>query len=665
MTTGANLFWLTPVLPLGVFALLACGLSRRGRLASRLAVASLVGSVFLSGLGLYAAARGARTTVATAWLVVGGRRLELALWLDPLAALIATLVSVVGLVVFIYAASYMACDPHRGRFFAELSLFIGSMLMLVLAADLLTLFIAWELLGLCSYLLIGFWFEKQDVPSSATKAFVTTRIGDLAMLVGILLLVGVAEGSRIDLVLGVASGGGLAQDLLLASALLLFAGAASKSAQIPFQGWLPDAMVGPTPVSALLHSATMVAAGVFLIARLYPLFLASGSALKVVAWVGVTTAFLGAAAALVQTDLKRLLAYSTMSQLGLMFVGLGAGSLLAGVLLLVAQALYKALLFLAAGAVDHAVGGTAFERMGGLARHMPQTFVVFAVTSAALAGLPVTLALPPKDPVLAGAWQAHTALFAAALLASVMTALYSARALGLVFLGASSEKARQAHEAPPGLLTPMFTLTGLTVGGLLINAAVLGRPLAKFLGSETPEAGAVTALALAAAVVGAGLGLWSRVTWPETIVWPWLKSAAPVFDNEFGFIPVYRALTRASLWLANTTGAFDRRTFDPVSARLAAAIGSFIGGAARFDSATFEAVGRMAAQGTLRLIRSAGTFDLQRLEAGVREFAEGVLCLSQRVRRVQTGRIENYLLAIFIWALVVIAAAVVSVTLRR
>lgn len=686
MMSGGDLFWVAPLLPLGVFALLSVGLSRRGPLAGGLAIASLAGSSVVSGFGLYAASQGERAVVGFPWLTVGGRTLELALWLDPLSALIATLVSVVGLLVFIYAASYMANDPRRGRFFAELSLFIGSMLMLILAADLITLFIAWELVGLCSYLLIGFWFERPDVPPSATKAFITTRIGDLAMLAGVLLLINHIGVSRIDPVLDSVAGGSLAYPLLLISALLVFTGAASKSAQVPFQGWLPDAMVGPAPVSALLHSATMVAAGVFLTARLYPLFLAAGPALKVVAWVGATTALLGAAAALVQTDLKRLLAYSTMSQLGLMFVGLGAGSMATGVLLLVSQALYKASLFLAAGAVDHSVEGTAFERMGGLAKRMPYTFLVFVIAATALAGLPVTLALPPKDAVLAAAWQSSAELFAAGLLASLLTALYTARALSLVFLGAPSEPAKHAREAPSGFIAPMLSFAALIVSGLLIDATVMGRPLSRLLSAEIPEVSVVTATALITASVGVGAGLWARVIWPRAVVWPVLQRLEPLLRNEFGLVPVYRSLTEATLRFTVIASDFDRRIFDPAAERLAMAFRGLInvaerldratfdriGGEAaqetlrlikatnRFDRATFDRIGGASAQGTLRLIRAMNRFDVERLDALVRRVAEGLLDVGQRVRRFQTGRIENYLFVIFVWGFVVIAVALLA-----
>src|SRR5260221_11965667 len=334
--SGVQLFWLAPLLPLAAFVLLAVGLGRYGRLAAGLAVAAMAGSTLVSLAGLVDAAYGKHTLVSIPWLTVGGRQLLLGLELDSLNALVATLVSIVGLIVFLYAVSYMAEDAHMGRFFAEFSLFTGSMLTLVLAADLITLFIAWELVGLCSYLLIGFWFERPGVPAAASKAFFVTRLADLSLLAGVLLLIGATGSGRIDAALAVSTHGPIASGLLLAIALLAFSGAAGKSAQIPFQVWWPNAILGPTPVSALLHSATMVAAGVFLVAKLFPLFQAFGPSLQVVALTSALTSPLRGAAALGESDLKRTLAYSTMSQIRLVFVGLGSGSLLARVLLLVA-----------------------------------------------------------------------------------------------------------------------------------------------------------------------------------------------------------------------------------------------------------------------------------------------------------------------------------------
>jgi NADH:ubiquinone oxidoreductase subunit 5 (subunit L)/multisubunit Na+/H+ antiporter MnhA subunit len=404
------------------------------------------------------------------------------------------------------------------------------------------------------------------------------------------------------------------------------------------QGWLPDAMLGPTPVSALLHSATMVAAGVFLVARLYPLLQAAGPSLQVVAWIGVLTSLLGAAAALVESDLKRTLAYSTLSQIGLMFVGLGSGSLLAGVLLLLAQALYKTTLFLAAGAVDHAVDGTAFARMGGLAKRMPLTAIAFALSAATLAGLPVTLALPPKDPVLAAAWQANTALFIAALLASWLTALYSVRAFGLVFLGTSSGPAQQAHEAQPGLLVPQLAMAALIPLGLLADAALLGYPLSRLLGERIPDVPLVTALALALAVAGVAAGLGARQVWPRFVVWPVLEPVTKLFTGELGFKTLYRVFTQLGFWIIGWLGTFDRVVFDTLT--------------------------RSLVRGVLFVVRACAGIDRRALDAVLRDLGEGILTFSQRVRALQTGRIENYLLAVLVWGLGVIAIAVLAAIVR-
>ena len=662
--SGTSLFWLAPMLPLLVFALLAVGLTRYGRLASGLAVAAMAGATLVSILGLIDAAQGKRALLSMPWLSVGGRQLALSLWLDPLSALMATLVSLVGLIVFLYALSYMARDPLRGRFFAEFSLFTGSMLALVLAADLITLFIAWELVGVCSYLLIGFWFERVGAPAAATKAFLLTRIGDLALLAAVLLLIGSVGNGRIDAVLFASTHGHVVSSLLAGIALLIFAGAASKSAQFPFQGWLPDAMLGPTPVSALLHSATMVAAGVFLVARLYPLFLITAPSLVIVAWVGVITSLVGGAAALVERDVKRALAYSTMSQIGLMFVGLGSGSLLAGVLLLVAQALYKATLFLGAGAVDRAVEGTAFERMGGLARRMPLTAIAFALGAAALAGLPVTLALPPKDPVLAAAWLANAALFTCTLVASILTALYSARMFGLVFLGSASEPAQQAREARKGLLIPLLVMAALIPIGLLANAALLGRPLEHLLGATISDNTLVTVLALGAAFIGVVVGLAARQRWPAMVSWPVLARVAPLFGSEFGLKPLYRALAQVYFWLVERLGAFDRRVFDTTLNGIVKGFFAVIQACAGIDRRVFDAFASALANGTLALVRATGRFDARRFDGAVRDIGRSVLTLGQRVRVAQTGRIENYLLVALAWGLGALAIAVLAAFLR-
>ncbi len=659
-----HFFWLIPLLPLAVFVLLALGLARYGRLATGLAVAAMGGVVLLSGLSFVAVLAGQRTVLSLPWLSVGGRVFSLSLWLDPLGALLATLISLVGCIVFVYAATYMAQDPRRGRFFAELSLFAGSMLVLVLAADLITLFIAWELVGLCSYLLIGFWFEREGAPAAATKAFFITRLADLLLLAGILLLIGAVGTGRIPDLLNGTLYHAVDPALLFFIALLLFSGAAGKSAQVPFQGWLPDAMAGPTPVSALLHSATMVAAGVFLVARLYPLFLLATPVLSIVAWIGVITSVVGGSVALVETDLKRTLAYSTMSQIGLMFVGLGSGSLLAGVLLLCAQAFYKATLFLSAGAIDHEVGGTAFERMGGLFRHMPLTGLAFALSGAALAGLPVTLALPPKDPVLSAAWFASAPLFLIALLASLLTALYSARLFGLVFLGVPSAPAQKAHEVKAGLLVPVLVAAGLIFLVLLLNTPLLGSPLSLLLGVSTPDVPIVTVLTLAVAILGVSSGLWARWNWVEAVVWPPFRRVQPVLIEELGLKACYRLVASLGFRGVALLGTFDRQFFDAIIHGIVVSTLRFIHLCARIDRRIFDTFAGSLARATLALVSASNRFDIRVIDRSVTFFSLDVLRMSQRLRRLQTGRIENYMLVVFLWGVVVVAFAVVAVIIR-
>lgn len=660
-----QLFWLAPLFPLTVFVVLALGLARASRLASVLAVIAMAGSTGVSILGLVAATQGMKAVVSLPWLSVGGRTLTLALWLDPLSALVATLVSVIGLIVFVYAASYMAEDPRRERFFAEFSLFAGSMLTLVLAADLMTLFIAWELVGICSYLLIGFWFERDAPPGAATKAFLTTRIADVLLLAGVLLLIGNVGSGRIDVILEAVTNGKIATGLLLLIALLLFAGAAGKSAQVPFQGWLPDAMAGPTPVSALLHSATMVAAGVFLVARLYPLFLVATPSLHIVAWVGVLTSLLGGAAALVESDLKRTLAYSTMSQIGLMFVGLGSGSLLAGVLLLVAQALYKATLFLAAGAVDRAVDEhTTFEYMGGLLRKMPLTALAFALSAAALAGLPVTLALPPKDPVLAAASLSNTPLFIAALVASLLTALYSTRAFGLVFLGKPSPTAQKASETTRGLLLPILVIAVLIPLGLLVNATLLGQPLSHLFGGRIPDVPMATVLTLIIALLGVAVGLLARFAWPQSLVWPVLQTIHPLLSGEFGLKALYRLVAQFGLQSAALLDTFDTTVFGMLNQGAINGLLAFVRACATFDVVTFERFASAIARATLSIVRVSGCVDVHSFDDTIKDLGQTILAFGQRVRVLQTGRIENYLLLVFIWGIGVVALAVLVTLIR-
>jgi NADH:ubiquinone oxidoreductase subunit 5 (subunit L)/multisubunit Na+/H+ antiporter MnhA subunit len=349
-----------------------------------------------------------------------------------------------------------------------------------------------------------------------------------------------------------------------------------------------------------------------------------------------------------------------MSQLGLMFAGLGSGSLLAGVLLLIAQALYKAPLFLAAGAIDRAVGGTSFDRMGGLARRMPFTLVVFGVAAAALAGLPVTLALPAKDPLIAAAREAGAGLFIATLAASFVTALYSGRILGLVFWGRPPEAARRAHEAPMGLLAPMIAFVGAMVLGLAADSSVFAGPLGRLLGLEATQSFATNAIAMAIAAIGFASGLTARRLWPDQVIWPTLQAIAPIISEAVAMNRLYRAFAAIGLRGAHLLAALDRRVFDRIAQTVARISVPAVRRLAALDHRVFDAAARSGASWGLALVRGAIRIDVAAVERSFAAFGDGVLATSQRLRRLQTGRVENYLMTIFVWSLAIALLVVAS-----
>jgi len=399
------------------------------------------------------------------WFTAGNVVLNWGMIIDPLSIMMLGLVTMVGLAVQVYSLGYMKGDPRIGWYFGYHSLFIAAMLTLVIADNFLLLYVAWELVGLGSYLLIGFWYERRSAAEAAKKAFITTRIGDVALLIGILLLfkeVGTFDMSTIFhqaelLVSGEPSllGTGTAT----AAAILLFLGAMGKSAQVPFHVWLPDAMEGPTPVSALIHAATMVAAGVYLVARAFPIFEAAPDVLIVVAVIGLVTSLVGASMALVVTDLKRILAYSTISHLGLMMLSLGAFGFTAAIVHLLAHGFSKALLFLGAGSVMHSMNDeTDVRKMGGLSRVMPVTAALFAIGALSLAGVPVFSGFWSKDEVLLAVLDHKVYLLPFALIVAFMSAMYMARATYLVFFGEIKPENQHVHESPWVMLAPMALL---------------------------------------------------------------------------------------------------------------------------------------------------------------------------------------------------------------
>ncbi len=422
------------------------------------------------------------------WISVGDLTVLVSLVVDPLSGTMTLVVTGVGFLIHVYSTGYMKGDPGYAKFFAFLNLFVFAMLVLVLSSSLLGLFIGWEGVGLCSYLLIGFWYEKGWPAEAGQKAFVVNRIGDACFLLGSFLLVrlfGTLDLSDIgSMVPGFFAGAQRHHLELALAALLLFGGCCGKSAQIPLFTWLPDAMAGPTPVSALIHAATMVTAGVYLVARLAPLFAASPAVMALIATAGAVTALIGASTALVQRDIKKVLAYSTVSQLGYMFLALGAGAFGAAIFHLVTHAFFKGLLFLGAGSVIHGLHREQdLHRMGGLRAHMPRTCATFLCGAAALSGLPLVSGYFSKDEILAHAFAAggyYVILWLVGLAVAGLTAFYTWRLVALTFFGPARFDAAHVHphESPWSMTLPLAVLAVLSVaGGILGLAPALGTPL--------------------------------------------------------------------------------------------------------------------------------------------------------------------------------------------
>jgi len=457
--------WLIPLFPLAAFLLLtAWGRAFRSG-APIVGAAGSLGSFVLSILVM---AEGVDYRDRVDWIKIDGLSLSLGYEVTHLTSLMLVVVSLVSLLVCVYSAGYMKNDERITVFYGYVSLFVFSMLGLVLSDNMLMLYLFWELVGVCSFLLVGFWYHKPEAKAAAKKAFIVTRIGDAGLLLAVLLLFWYMPNHALDFagIQNVFHGQSGAVDAGITTliALLVFMGAVGKSGQFPLHVWLPDAMEGPTPISALIHAATMVAAGVFLIARTFVLFEASPAAMDTVAYVGAFTALFAATIALAQHDIKRILAYSTISQLGYMMLALGVGSMTGAIFHLMTHAFFKALLFLAAGSIIHAVHKQDIRELGGLGGRMRVTAVLFGVGALALSGIPPFSGFWSKDAILTAALDRNPVLFVAGLLGALLTALYMARLYFRVFAGKPSAAAESAREAPKAMLVPMLVLAVLAAG---------------------------------------------------------------------------------------------------------------------------------------------------------------------------------------------------------
>src|SRR5438445_3916410 len=407
---------------------------------------------------------GAPVTGSVTYFELGTFKLDVGQNVDGLAAVMFVIVTLVSLLVQIYSTAYMHGDKRYTWYFAALSLFTASMLNLVIADNLFQLLVGWELVGICSYLLIGHWWEEKENSNAAIKAFTTTKTGDIPFLFGIFVLTIAAGTANIPQITHLAETHQIATGTLTVAALLLFGGAIGKSAQFPLHVWLPDAMAGPTPVSALIHAATMVAAGVYLVGRMFAVFAPSGHALAFVGAIGSITMLIAALLAMVQDDIKRVLAYSTVSQLAYMVAALGLGEegYTPSLFHLFTHAFFKALLFLGAGSVIHAVHTNNMSEMAGLRKHMPRTFWTFLIGAAALSGIPPLAGFWSKDEIITTAFKQHDwGVWAVSFLTAIVTAFYMTRAVLLTFFG-SYRGAGHPHESPRVMLAPMVALAGLS-----------------------------------------------------------------------------------------------------------------------------------------------------------------------------------------------------------
>ena len=484
-----NILWLIPALPFfgflvnglvgkkvpkGIVSWVACGVVGLAFAAALLAFKDL--------LALSVEERFVTQTLFT-WIPSGDFLVNVGLQLDPLSAVMILVVTGVGFLIHVYSIGYMHSEEGYGRYFAYLNLFTFAMLTWVLADNFLLMFVGWEGVGLCSYLLIGFWYDKPSAANAGRKAFVVNRIGDFGFLLAMMLIFSLFGTLRFDSIfhqapLALTFGGGMATTITL----LLFLGATGKSAQIPLYIWLPDAMEGPTPVSALIHAATMVTAGVYMVARCHVLFLLAPVSLAVVAVIGALTAIFAASIGLVQNDIKRVLAYSTVSQLGYMFLGCGVGAFAAGIFHLMTHAFFKALLFLGSGSVIHALSGEQdIRKMGGIAKKVPLTYATFLVGALAIAGFPGLAGFFSKDEILWKTFcssQGSNLLWLFGALAALFTAFYMFRLLFLVFHGKSRvehERELHLHESPPTMLFALVVLAILSIfGGYVGVPKILG-----------------------------------------------------------------------------------------------------------------------------------------------------------------------------------------------
>jgi NADH-quinone oxidoreductase subunit L len=586
-----SLVWLVPAFPLAAF--LINGLFGRrflGHLTGLIATVAVGLSALLS-IGVFLEVLGGKTQTVVAlykWIAVGDFSINVSALIDPLSSVMLLVVTVVSFLIFVYSNGYMEHDAGFYRFFTWLSLFVFAMLILVMADNYLLMFVGWEGVGLCSYLLIGFWFERPEPYYAAKKAFVMNRIGDWGYTIGIITIFLVFGSMNFLDVFKRLEESAPAQATLTLICVALFFGATGKSAQLPLHSWLPDAMEGPTPVSALIHAATMVTSGVYLVARSMPLFEVAGPSLQVVGVVGAITAIFAATIALVQFDIKRVMAYSTVSQLGYMFLALGVGAPVAAIFHLATHAFFKALLFLGSGSVIHGLGGEQdMRKMGGLRRKMPVTFWTMLIAGGALAALPPLAGFWSKDEILGGAFaNGQVVLYAIGIITAILTAFYVTRALWMTFYGEPRDHHLydHAHESPRVMTLPLIALAaGSAVLGIVIGFPPEQGFIHSFLApvveaagiaEHAPELATIVALAVVSVLAGVGgiaIGVSMYVRHrpdPAALT----RAAGPIYRvlvNKYYVDELYdHRFVEAARAFAGASWAFDIHIIDGLANRL-------------------------------------------------------------------------------------------------
>lgn len=635
-----NLSWLIPLFPLLSFVMIVFFMSKNEKLSSYFAIAMVVISCLVSfGVLFEVHAHPEPFQLSFDWLTWSNFKIPIGIFVDPLTAVMLIVVTIVSSLVHIYSLGYMHGDPRFSRFYSYLSLFTFSMLGLVLAGSYILILVFWELVGLTSYLLIGFWFEKKIAADAGKKAFVTTKFADMGFLLGLVLLIFSLGTASIPEVNELIASGQAPTTMVAIAGLLMFMGACGKSAQFPFHVWLPDAMEGPTPVSALIHAATMVAAGVYLTARLTGVILVSHTMGMVVATIGAITALMAASIGLVQNDIKRVLAYSTVSQLGYMMMILGLGGYTAGTFHLYTHAFFKALLFLGAGSVIHAVHTNNIQEMGGLSNKMKITSMTFLIASLSIAGIFPLSGFWSKDEIFAVAFaEGHYGFLAVGVLAAFMTAFYMFRLYFLTFTGQPRDKHAydHAHESPKNMTVPLMILAVLSIFAGWWGIPWLHHGYGAFVkfGEEAHHIPPNIILMLGSLVVaGSGILLAYLMYFKKSIsaeaMGARFKPIYTLIYNKYYFDEFYMAT------IVNPTYKFSEFLF-------------------KFDQVVIDGIVNGTAKLTLWWSWAKERFDTIVVDGAVNGTGYISLALGKAIRRTQTGQLQTYALVIFIGAVILI-----------